>query len=83
MENLKGKIVVKRTLADGTEKIYSYDQKKYNDKYYSKNKERLNTSIECALCKGTYCPLSKNLHNKSKRHLKFLDVVENINEVRK
>lgn len=83
MENIKVKAQIKHILADGTEKIYTYDQKKYNDKYYNKNKERLNKSIECPLCKGTYCPNSLSKHTKSKRHLKFERSIEDENKENK
>lgn len=73
MENIKVKSQIKRVLKDGTEKVYTYDQKKYNSTYYQKNKDRLNTSVECPLCKGSYCPISLSTHLKSKRHLKFID----------
>ncbi len=72
MENIKVKTEVIRKLIDGTEKTYIYDQKGYNTTYYEKNKEKLNKSVECPICKGTYCILSKSTHLKSKRHLKFI-----------
>jgi hypothetical protein len=67
------KMKIKKILKNGVEKIYEYDQKEYNKKYYSKNKEMLNKSIECALCKGTYCIMSKSKHMQSPRHCKFIE----------
>jgi hypothetical protein len=72
--DIQVKTIIKRTLADGTEKTYIYDQKIYNDTYYLKNKERLNQSIECDVCKGTYCLGSKSRHKKSLRHQTFLNI---------
>jgi hypothetical protein len=70
------KMKIKKILKNGVEKIYEYDQKEYNKKYYSKNKEMLNKSIECALCKGTYCIMSKSKHMQSPRHCKFIEKEE-------
>jgi hypothetical protein len=72
MEEFKIPTQIKKISKDGTMKIYTYDQKKYNDTYYEKNKEKLNESIECPSCKGSYCPLTKSRHEKTKRHLKFI-----------
>jgi hypothetical protein len=73
LENLpKIKNIVKKLMKDGTIKQYIYDQKVYNDTYYSKNKGKLLEKKECELCKGTYCSASKGRHLKSVRHQKFL-----------
>ena len=72
-KNLNNNMIVKKILKDGTEKIYEYDQKEYNKKYYAKHKEKLNKSIECPVCKGTYCIMSKAKHMKSARHCKFIE----------
>ncbi len=71
--NLNNNMIIKKILKDGTEKIYEYNQKEYNKKYYSKNKEKLNKSVECDLCKGSYCLVSKSKHMKSIRHCKFIE----------
>lgn len=73
LNTLNNKMRIKKILKNGTEKIYEYDQKEYNKKYYSKNKEKLNKSVECALCKGTYCIMSKSKHMQSPRHCKFIE----------
>lgn len=73
---LNNKMKIKKILKNGVEKIYEYDQKEYNKKYYSKNKEMLNKSVECALCKGTYCIMSKSKHMQSPRHCKFIEKEE-------
>jgi len=77
------KMKIKKILKNGVEKIYEYDQKEYNKKYYSKNKEMLNKSIECALCKGTYCIMSKSKHMQSPRHCKFIEKEEEKKEEQK
>lgn len=62
----------KRTLADGTVKIYIYEtNKEYNDKYYIENKEKILTTTKCK-CGGSYHGLNKMRHFRTKKHLVFL-----------
>jgi lysozyme family protein len=49
----------------------------YNKRYYNKLKDNnLNNSVECEICRGRYNRYSVNRHNRSKRHLKFLNNLE-------
>lgn len=43
-------------------------RKDYNSSYYEKNKDRLLTKIECEVCGGKYCVLTRWTHEKTKRH---------------
>lgn len=62
----------KRTLADGTIKIYIYEtNKEYNDKYYIENKEKILKTNKCE-CGGSYHGLNKMRHFRTKKHLVFL-----------
>lgn len=62
---------------NGEVKIYEYDNKKYNKKFYEKHKEKLcGESIQCE-CGGRYKHINKSHHNKTQRHLKFLSNVNN------
>jgi hypothetical protein len=62
----------KRTLADGTIKIYQYEtNKEYNDKYYLDNKEKILKNTKCE-CGGSYHGLNKMRHFRTKKHLNFL-----------
>ena len=51
-----------------------YDQKKYNDTFKEKNKDKVKEKIECPICFGTYTYFNKSKHNLSKRHQKFLNL---------
>ena len=63
----------KRTLADGTIKIYKYEtNKEYNDKYYSENKDKILQTTICQ-CGGKYHGLNKMRHFRTKKHLVFLE----------
>jgi hypothetical protein len=62
----------KRTLADGTVKIYQYEtNKEYNDKYYLENKEKILKTTTCE-CGGCYHGFNKMRHFRTKKHLNFL-----------
>ena len=47
-------------------------QKKYNQTFMEKHKEKLRVKNQCFLCKGEYSYYNKSKHNKTKRHLKFI-----------
>jgi hypothetical protein len=63
------KKVCKKT---GEIKTYVYDQKKYNDAFYKKNKDKILEKITCDLCKGSYCKNGYNNHIKTKKHQNFI-----------
>ena len=69
---IQDKIIVQkisRQLKNGTVKIYTYNQKQYNDNYFNKHKEELLEKIKCPVCDGSYNRTSKSRHLKSKKHL--------------
>jgi hypothetical protein len=69
----------KRTLADGTIKIYKYEtNKEYNDKYYSENKEKILTTTICE-CGGKYHGFNKMRHCRTKKHLVFMEKKQTLN----
>lgn len=55
----------KKTLKDGTVKIYTYDYRKYNDKYYDKIKQKLT----CKDCNGSYSPKYLYRHTSTLKHI--------------
>ena len=57
-------------------KEYTYNQKKYNDKYYKKHCETLKSKIKC-IC-GTMIPGRTNIlnHNKTKKHQQYINDLE-------
>lgn len=73
LEMPKIKSIIKRIMKDGTTKQYVYDQKIYNDTYYSKHKNILLEKKICEICKGSYCNATKARHEKTNRHQKFLN----------
>jgi hypothetical protein len=62
----------KFALKNGSIKEYIYDQKKWNDKYYENNKER----IQCE-CGGFYNKSSAYTHRtRVKKHKAYLETLE-------
>jgi len=61
-----------KTLAD-----WRLEHPDYNKNYYTDNKDRLLKTTECK-CGGKYSLSSKNLHNKSKRHNRYLDTLKKV-----
>jgi hypothetical protein len=55
----------KKTLKDGTVKIYTYDYRKYNNKYYDKIKQK----EICSLCNGSYIPRYMYKHTSTLKHI--------------
>lgn len=49
-------------------------RKKYNDRFYEKNRAMINTSVDCQICGGTYTYYGKSNHNKTIRHQKCLSI---------
>lgn len=54
-------------------KTHQAEKKTYNNTYYKRHKDRLTKKIDCALCGGRYCSLTKWQHEQSKRHMDALD----------
>ena len=42
-------------------------------KFIEDNKDKIKQKIECVICKGSYTYFNKSKHNKTKRHLKFIN----------
>lgn len=57
-------------------KEYTYNQKKYNDKYYKKHCDILKSKIKCDC--GVMIPGRTNIlnHNKTKKHIEYLNNLE-------
>jgi hypothetical protein len=43
-------------------------KKAYNTSYYEKHRDRLLNKIQCNVCGGNYCSLTRWSHEKTKRH---------------
>jgi hypothetical protein len=56
-----------------------YDNKLYYEKF--KNKHEVNEKHICDICYGTYSYFNKSNHNKSKRHERALNIIEQKNKV--
>ena len=46
-------------------------------KFIEENKDKIKEKIECVICKGSYTYFNKSKHNKTKRHLKFINDIYN------
>jgi len=44
-----------------------------NKKFIENNKDKIKEKIECNICKGSYTYFNKSKHNKTKRHVKFIN----------
>lgn len=60
---------INHQLKSGEFKVYTYNQKKYNDTYFKKHSVELLQKIKCPVCDGSYNRTSKSRHLKSKKHL--------------
>lgn len=69
MENLKSQIIKKYIKKNGEEVIKTYDQKVYNNTYYSKNKDKINKCYKCVLCDKEINHSNKTNHEKTKLHI--------------
>jgi hypothetical protein len=76
IKNVKDVKDVKDILED-KEKIQKikkkYDYKKYNKTFSETNSEKIKKKCICQVCMGSYTYFNKSKHNKSKRHLLFLN----------
>jgi hypothetical protein len=59
---------IKHQLKTGEIKVYTYNQKKYNDNFFNKHKDMLLEKHKCELCGGSFNITNKSRHLKSKKH---------------
>jgi hypothetical protein len=59
-------------LKNGEIKVYTYNQKKYNDNFFNKHKDMLLEKHKCELCGGSFNLTNKSRHLKSKKHINKL-----------
>ena len=52
----------------GEEVTKTYNQKLYNNNYYQKNKDKVNTKIQCEACQIPVNKSNYSNHKKSQRH---------------
>jgi hypothetical protein len=69
METLKSQIIKKYTKKNGEEVVKTYDQKKYNNTYYLKNKDKINKTYKCSYCNKEINQSNKTNHDKTKIHI--------------
>ena len=50
-----------------------YDNKKYYQNFKEKHKDELKETIKCEICGGSYKYFNKPIHNKTKKHIEFLN----------
>jgi hypothetical protein len=59
-------------LKNGEIKVYTYNQKKYNDNFFNKHKDMLLEKHKCELCGGSFNLTNKSRHLKSNKHINKL-----------
>ena len=59
--------------------IVKKNSSKYVRKFIEKNKEKINTKIQCPICYSSYTYFNKSKHYKTKRHLILEEVKNRIN----
>jgi hypothetical protein len=64
------------------ENTKKYDTKKYYETFREKNKNSVCCSIVCEICGGKYSYFNKSHHQKSKKHLKALELNELKNKIK-
>lgn len=57
---------------------YHTNKSEYQKAVYERNKHKYLKKIDCKICGGSYCLYNKNIHLKSKKHLKCLEIIKNI-----
>jgi hypothetical protein len=63
---------IERQLKNGEIKIYTYNQKKYNDNFFNKHKDTLLEKHKCEVCGGSFNLTNKSRHLKSNKHTKLI-----------
>ena len=48
-------------------------RKEYNNRFFEKNKERINITQTCDICLGKYKYVNKSHHNKTAIHIRHLE----------
>jgi hypothetical protein len=48
-------------------------RKEYNNRFFEKNKERINITHICDICLGKYKYVNKSHHNKTAIHIRHLE----------
>ena len=69
MEDKSIKIVKRYIKKNGEEVIKFYDQKKYNDKYYKINSDKIKEKYYCNFCNKNIIKANKHNHEKTKIHI--------------
>lgn len=76
MENSKKIPTIKKYIKkDGVEICKEYDQKKYNDAYYIKNKVKFLETYLCPSCHINVLKTNKSNHLKTKKHIYYEHLV--------
>ena len=68
---IEHKLIKRYTKKDGTEVVKVYDNKKYNDAHYAKNKLKLNEKYLCG-CGSNVNKSNKSNHEKTGIHKGYL-----------
>jgi hypothetical protein len=55
-------------------KILINNKKKNMDDFINRNSEKIKEKVCCSICAGSYTYFNKSMHNKTKRHLKMLEM---------
>ena len=56
-----------------------YDSKAYNKKFYANNKAKVSEKHTCPICKGSYTYFNSSAHKKTQKHIKWMNVISEIN----
>ena len=62
-------------------KKYKYDDKKHFKKFLESHKDKLNESIKCPICDGSYTYFNKSRHIHSTRHLKYKKLYDELQTI--
>lgn len=52
-------------------------KKDHFKKFMNENKDKIKEQMNCDICGGSYTYFNKSHHNKSQRHLKSLQIIQN------
>jgi len=70
------KVAVRKWISKKTGEtvVKEYDNKKYYDTWYAKNKDNMNVKTICETCGGSYSKSNRTIHMKTKKHIQSLSI---------
>jgi non-homologous end joining protein Ku len=74
-------MIKKLVKKNGDISVKEYNQKKYNDTYYEKNKDKIKEKITCEICNKSFLKSNKSNHYSSKQHILIENIKNSIKNV--